>query len=238
MSKYLFYNNDNKDQINLDIEDSEILRYLGLRNNPLDIKTKSLLEDSIVEIKKISGTKYVYNIFPLEKKDNKILLNNSIIELEGRDIYEHLKDSEKVAVMAVTLGIEVEKRIKYYSMTDLSKGIIFDSCATALVEKLCDYVQEKIKIVAETDGYNITSRYSPGYGDLPLSIQNQILNSLNTQRLIGLTATESSILIPRKSVTAFIGFTTKKTHNKKNCKDRNLYGNCKYSKEGEINCVK
>ena len=60
--------------------------------------------------------------------------------------------------------------------------------------------------MASKEGYNITYRYSPGYGDLTISHQSDILSLLNAQKLIGLSALESAILVPVKSVTAFIGW--------------------------------
>jgi hypothetical protein len=54
-------------------------------------------------------------------------------------------------------------------------------------------------------GLTITRRFSPGYGDLPLDIQPALLAVLDAERRIGLTCTQSLILLPRKSVTALIG---------------------------------
>lgn len=235
MNNCLYYKN--VDSINIAVNKKEVLRYLGYGNAVVDETTEILINNSIRELKEISSMKYVYGFFDMEKNNNYISLINSKILLKGRDILNHLKTSEKSVVMAVTLGIEVEKKIKYYSVIDLTKGIVFDACATAMVEELCDYVEGEIKEFSLKKEYYITSRYSPGYGDLPLSIQSEVLNSLNAQRLIGLTTTESSILLPRKSVTAFIGLTKEKPNTIKNCSDCNLYGNCKFSKGG-MNCAK
>ncbi|NLJ99515.1 MAG: methionine synthase [Tissierellia bacterium] len=230
MSNYHFYKNNNSNK-NLNIDKDEVLRYLGYKNNVIDETTDSIIDSSIYEIQKTSSMNYVYAIFNIEETNEGILLNNSIIKLTGRDIHEHLKGSQKVAVMAVTLGFQVEQKIKHYSITNLTKGIILDACATAMVEELCNYVEKDIKALAIKSGYNITHRYSPGYGDLPISIQPDILNALNAQRLIGLTVTDNFILLPRKSVTAIIGFTKEKPRNKEGCLNCNLYENCQFSKE-------
>ena len=49
------------------------------------------------------------------------------------------------------------------------------------------------------------SRYSPGYGDLPLELQREIIRVLDCGRTIGITLTESLLMQPSKSVTAVIG---------------------------------
>ena len=51
----------------------------------------------------------------------------------------------------------------------------------------------------------MTPRFSPGYGDLPIELQRDFLTLLDASRKIGLTATESSMLVPSKSITALIG---------------------------------
>lgn len=238
MSNYQTYKSIDKLNIDLSINNDEVFRYLGYKNTVVDDETKKTLEFCISEIKEISEMKYIFDVFLIEKKLESLVLQDSIIELTGKDIFKHLKTSKKCAIMAATLGTEVDRRIKYYSLVDLTKGVIFDACATALIESLCDYVEGEIKIIATKEDYNITSRYSPGYGDLNINIQQSILNTLNTQKYIGLNATDSSILLPRKSVTAFIGFTKEKSLAMRKCIDCNLYGSCSYSKGGEYNCAR
>ena len=48
-------------------------------------------------------------------------------------------------------------------------------------------------------------RFSPGYGDLPLSLQRDIFRVLDCPRKIGLTLNESLLMSPSKSVTAIVG---------------------------------
>jgi cobalamin-dependent methionine synthase I len=57
-------------------------------------------------------------------------------------------------------------------------------------------------------------RYSPGYGDLGIENNKGILDVLSAQRNIGLTITDSGIMIPRKSVVAIMGVSELKYNNK------------------------
>ena len=54
-------------------------------------------------------------------------------------------------------------------------------------------------------GLYLTDRFSPGYGDLPLTVQKDLCGVLDTRRTLGLTVNESMLLIPEKSVTAVMG---------------------------------
>lgn len=217
----------------MNIDREEALRYMGYRGQIMDENMKRLLDDCIAEIKDISTNSFLYEIFDIERRAEGLYLKGTTLVLQGEDIAGHLQRAEKCAVMAVTLGLDADKRIGFYSKTDLTKGLVFDACATAAVETLCDTVQEKIKSEAKSMGLETTSRYSPGYGDFSIGIQKELAKVLKTYERLGLSVNESSIMIPRKSVTAFIGMQkegcNKNSHKCSDCE--NKY--CLYRKDSD-----
>ena len=54
----------------------------------------------------------------------------------------------------------------------------------------------------EGRGKRVMPRRSPGYGDLPLSLSRTIINELDAPRRLGVSITDSGLLVPSKSVTA------------------------------------
>ncbi len=92
----------------------------------------------------------------------------------------------------------------------LQKGIIVDACATTSIEEICDLIQDNILQQMSKEGKSLTMRYSPGYGDLDISANKDILQVLDAHKRIGVTVTNTGIMIPRKSVVALIGITNKK----------------------------
>lgn len=219
----------------MDIQKREVLRYMGCHENLDDEKTMSSIDECIDEANGIATQGVAFGVFDIKKVRDGIEIGNSGLVLAGDSISKHLEGCEKCAIMAATLGSELDMRIRYYSKASLSKGIILDACGAAGVESLCDSAEESIKAIAKNEGYNTTFRYSPGYGDLPLDVQPGILRLLDAQKKIGLTATDSLLLIPRKSVTAIIGFSKKKTRSKLTCGICSMNGKCKYQKRG-IRC--
>ena len=215
------------------IDKKEALRYMGYRGQSINDNMEALLNDCIAEVMDISEKNFVYEVFDIERVEEGLSLKETTLVLRGEDIQKHLAKSEKCAVMAVTLGLEADKRIAFYSRTDLTKGLIFDACAAAAVEALCDTAQEEIKAKAKTMGLEITPRYSPGYGDFPIDIQKEIAKVLNTYKMIGLAVNEYSIMIPRKSVTAVIGIQSEgcgtKTYKCSDCEDKY----CLYRKDSD-----
>lgn len=213
------------------IDKKEALRYMGYRGQSINDNMEGLLNDCIAEVMDISEKSFVYEVFDIERVEEGLCLKETTLILKGEDIQEHLAKSAKCAVMAVTLGLEVDKRIAFYSRTDLTRGLIFDACAAAAVEALCDTTQEEIEAKAKTMGLEITSRYSPGYGDFPIDLQKEIAKVLKTHKMIGLAVNEYSIMIPRKSVTAVIGMQSEgcsiKSHKCGDCEDKH----CLYRKD-------
>ncbi|MBO4769751.1 MAG: Vitamin B12 dependent methionine synthase activation subunit, partial [Clostridia bacterium] len=51
----------------------------------------------------------------------------------------------------------------------------------------------------------LTTRFSPGYGDLDIFSQKIFLSVLDASRLAGITLSESMLMSPSKSVTALCG---------------------------------
>jgi hypothetical protein len=217
------------------IDKNEVLRYLGYRGQNIDVNIESLLEECINELHMIYKEKNIYNIFNIERHDSHIILKDTTLSLDGEDIRNHLIHSEKCALMAATIGLEVDKRIALYSRVNLTKGIILDACASTAIEWLCDSLEEEIRGKAKNMGYKITSRFSPGYGDFPIEIQKDVVEVLKAYERIGLTVNESHIMIPRKSVTAVIGFQKVKSMEKNHKCSRCNQSNCLYRKSGNDN---
>lgn len=220
----------------LKIDRDEVLRYLGHNGQKLDDNMIKLIDECRKEIVNIISPRFVYRYMNVKSEEDGVLVEGTSLVLKGDDIRNHLKNSNECALLAVTLGNEIERKTRQYERINLTKGIILDACATTAVEEVCDMVENEIREYAQKKDMGITFRYSPGYGDLPLDIQGSFLNVLEAQKKIGLTASQNNLLIPRKSVTAIIGIIDKNIKIKKrSCIECNNYENCSFRRKGE-NC--
>lgn len=221
---------------NVSVDKSEVLRYLGHNgqeiNNDLNLKINQCIKETKNEI----DTKYIYQIYNI-KNDlnlNTVQFENTNLILKSKDISELLRDCDKCVLMCATLGFNIEKNIRRYSYNNLTKGIIIDACATTSIEEVCDLVQDSILDEVSKEGKSLTMRYSPGYGDLDISANRDILNVLDAQRKIGVTVTNTGIMIPRKSVVALIGITNKKIEKvKRTCENCSNRFNCEYRRKAD-----
>ena len=209
---------------------------MGYDQQEIDHGLDQLIDSSIEEMKQIATPRYIYRVYNLQRSKEKGLFIGNSLELKGNGIKNHLKDSSEVVILAATLGPQVERQIRKYQLVDMTRTVILDACASEAIEGVCDKAQDQIQAMAMEKGYHITSRFSPGYGDLPIEMQSKIINYIEAPSKIGLSTTQENLLIPRKSVTAFIGLNKKPIHPKTpDCSNCNLYGNCTYGKKGR-NC--
>jgi len=213
----------------MNIDKKEVQRYLGYGTNMPDDNIDKIIDECVDLLKNNAREDYIYEIFDLALTE--IVVIDGGLTLLGSDIKKHLENCERVAILGATLGREVDVLLRRYSKTEASKAIILHACATALIEDVCDNAEAEIKKKASENGYYITTRYSPGYGNLPIEHQAQIVNILKCDKKIGLTVTENSLLVPSKSVTAIIGFAKQQTECKKGCKFCGNYSTCKFKKE-------
>ena len=211
------------------------MRYLGHKNQDIDEELDGLIDSCIKEVEETSKPLYTYKVFDTDSTtENEIKVLGTNLVLKGKDIYKHLKDAKKCAIMAATLGIVIDNKIRVTGKRDMTRSIILDSCATEMIEKVCDKVEAEIIELAKAENFKTNFRYSPGYGDLGMDIQGEIISILNANKILGLTTTTSSILIPRKSVTAIVGFLEPdaKVNKRKNCGTCNLRKTCNFRREG------
>ncbi len=213
------------------INKNEALRYLGYLDEKPSYETLLALNKNEKDLLEVIKPRYIYKCFDLEKKDDKVALKGCELVLSGESISKHLYYCEKAVLMCATISAGVDRTIKKAQVEDLVNAVMLDSLASAAVEQLCDEVEEEIK--KEYSDYSTTNRFSPGYGDLSLSIEREWLAVMDAQRKIGLFVTDGDMLMPRKSVTAVIGLSKSKLEKIELCEECAIKDTCEKRKRGE-----
>lgn len=182
------------------ISSEEAARYMGVRGEP-DENVARLLDKYEPIVRENLRPAYVYRQGDVERTENELKICG--ISLLGNDIRRHLDGCEKAIILGATVSAEADKLIRQTSVTDMAAALAVDALCSAAIEQVCNLAEEEI--FAAVNAPYRTWRFSAGYGDLPISHQKELLFALNAQRRIGLTVTDSFLLIPSKSVTAIIG---------------------------------
>ena len=180
-----------------EISIKEILRYAGARVP--DDSISALLSDCIKE----AENKLIYKVCYLELSAT---VSGDICDFKEFSIKSHalaknLNGANRVILFAATVGLEIDRLIAKYSRLSPARAVMLDAFGCERIEALCDTFCADIS--AEYDA-ELKPRFSPGYGDLPLDTQVCIMSILEPQKNIGVFLTDSLMLTPSKSVTAFI----------------------------------
>ena len=144
--------------------------------------------------------KVCYREFPIKSCGE--MLDLSFCTTDSKALKKHLADCKKILVFAATVGFDVDRKITKYSKINPAKALMFQAIGTERIESLCDAFEEDIK---REKAYVLTSRFSPGYADLPLEMQKDIFKALDCYKNIGVTLNDSLLMSPSKTVTAIIG---------------------------------
>lgn len=200
----------------------EALRYLGGAKVQSNETMQKLMDACEAELLSCANPKYLYKIIDLPCGELTV----------GSDIQNHLSGCRQAVLLCATLGAEVDRLIRVAQIRDMAKAVVLDSMASVAIEQVCRQADELI--AAKFPESYFTFRFSPGYGDYPIELQKSFLTLLDAPRKIGLSATDSYLLIPAKSVTAIAGISDKPVEQRKRgCAVCNLRKTCQYRKNGE-----
>ena len=185
-------------QLNVD----EALRYMGCPPEKADPATRALAEDCARELLPVLRPRWACRTFDVEPEAGGVRLSCGLL-LPGEDLKGHLAGCRRAFLFCATLGAGADALIRRWESADMARALALDCCAAAAVEQVCDRIEGELQ--GMFPGCYFPFRFSPGYGDLPISLQNELLDLLDAPRRVGLTASERHILLPRKSVTAILG---------------------------------
>ena len=107
-----------------------------------------------------------------------------------------------VVFLCGTIGAEFDAWQRRLSVLSAADALLSQQIGLAAVEKVMDELEKRLRLEVEVEGKRLKPRRSPGYGDLPLSLSRTIISELDAARQIGVSITESDLLVPSKSVTA------------------------------------
>jgi len=124
-------------------------------------------------------------------------------EIASENLYGNLRGCGEAFLLAVTLGIGVDRLLHRLNLLSQAEHFITDGLASAAAEALCDEVNRRIGESLRNEG--LKPRFSPGYGDVPLSVQEPLLRRLRADQTLGVTLNSAYLMTPMKSITAIMG---------------------------------
>ncbi|MBR0025729.1 MAG: Vitamin B12 dependent methionine synthase activation subunit [Clostridia bacterium] len=178
----------------------ETLRYLGYGKAEPDEATLALIVRAGEELSAAVKERITLLELPVCVEDNRVQAGSA--EFKSEKLSAHLSGCERCVLLCATLGAGVDRLLARASAREMGYAAVLNAAASAWIEEFLDEWQAGY--AKEHPEYGLVSRFSPGYGDWDIACQRELLNLLSAWR-IGVTATESSMLVPVKSVTALLG---------------------------------
>lgn len=159
----------------------------------------SLVGRCVGRLKEAVDCRYAYVRVPVEVSSSAVC-RFDFGEVESMDLSKNLRGCTEAFVFAVTLGIGVDRLLHRLNLLSQAEHFITDALASAAAEGLCDGVNG---ILASSG--QLRPRFSPGYGDVPLSFQAPLLGRLRADATLGITLNGAYLMTPMKSITAIVG---------------------------------
>ena len=178
----------------------EILRYMQADGN--SDESVALAERCVEECMEVIKARVCFFEAKVEyasEKENALYIGG--MKIESSDLTRNLSGCDRAIIFAATVGLELDRLATRYSVISPTKSLCIGAIGNERVETLCDIFYDGIKRKYK----RVRPRFSPGYGDLPLSLQKDIFALLDCPKNIGVFLSDSMLMTPAKSVTAIVG---------------------------------
>lgn len=209
----------------LPIDAQRVIKYVGAKDDALDLELFSSLESLLVSTAK---PKAVYR--ELSPIPDEIII--------GEDVKKHLSGCYKAIIFAVTLGVETDILIRKTAVKDVYHQVLLDAMASVATEQTSELFENGLKSEYLSRNEYLTLSYAPGYGDYSLSVLPFFLSALDSCRKIGVSLGDNGFMLPRKTICAIIGVSHSPVSGfRAGCEHCAMNKSCKLRKEGKT-CVR
>lgn len=172
--------------------------YAGIDSS--DTESVALMSSILDSLPERYPVRSVWKQVPLDWSGSVPVLGGT--ELPGTMAASFLAGASSVVLMAVTLGAAFDRDVRRLALTDMTQSLFLNAAGAAYVDSELDSLQSAIALEL---GQSLSDRFSPGYGDLPLSLQKFMSGQLNLPGRLGIHLLDTMLMVPEKSITALAG---------------------------------
>lgn len=197
----LFSHSADANKLNINI--NEVYRYMGTRGKNATDAEKKLVSEHVAETLASLTLRGVYMITDTDVSFDSVKVSD--IVFKSRFLAKNMKGCSHVCMFVITCGQGADRVISKYSRCSPSSALAVSAISTAAAETYADTLCRDIEKLISADGLCMRPRFSPGYGDLSIKYQTDIIRVTDSSRRIGVTLTDDLMMLPTKSVSAIIG---------------------------------
>ncbi len=198
------------ENIRLEIDEEEVLRYQGCNNNLKKVNrtimkiTREEIERgyNLFEPKGISST---VKIKTISYTSGRVDLENNFSLNFNKSIINLLKGSSYLAIGVVTVGGSLENKVyELFSQGEYPRAVALDAVGTVSAKSLRNYMTSLACWEAREQNLQTTKYFSPGSRGWDMSQQIKIFQMFPVDK-IGVTLTDSYMMFPQKSLSWLTG---------------------------------
>ena len=193
------------------IEEKRVLMMLRipkintLKEIPEEHISKGIKESIELAYSLIKG-KACYRTFRIKGAEvDRITISESDRLFCGNNMVRLLKDCDYATLLVCTIGNDMVEKVEELERMSLADAYYLDRVGAWMADFMAEQAGRIIETEIVKNGYSPTFRYAAGYGDWDLSVQTEIMRLTEASR-IGVSVTETFIMVPRFSVSAVIGW--------------------------------
>lgn len=176
---------------------------MAFRGKPADADTEEMIREIGGEMRARSRRNAYIKRYDIKVLENAVELDDW--RIESIKLSRHLRGCKAAYLFAVTLGLQADMMIRRLSALNMARGTVAHSVANALIEDYCDEMQAQIAEKEAATGLFLKPLLFAGVRRLCApKAKKRSLRGWNVQSSIGLTLTDTMLMVPFKSVTAVI----------------------------------
>lgn len=185
---------------------AELLTVLGYTDGTSREHIDQTINEVLIESKSLCRVRGGYRLLkPVQRLQTDILCVQRIEFAVGPIIAQQLAQAEAIALCICTIGDGLEKwAMQLMSQGDYFKGYIVDAAASLIVDRVMQKIEHHLEQEQSAKGFKISNLFSPGNCGWHVSQQQQLF-SLLPEQFCGIRLTESSLMVPIKSISGIIG---------------------------------
>lgn len=191
----------------LHVSPSDIYEQMGYGDAVPDDATRAETGDMLERIKAVACPRFCFFISGGQPDAGSNLLSAGGTAFSvGPIISRQLRGSEAFAFFVATAGVEFElfqQRLRQED--DMVRTFIADAIGSVMAEKTADCMELALQDEIAARGWRHTNRFSPGYCGWHVSQQQLLFPLFGAEPPCGVRLTDSSLMMPIKSVSGVIG---------------------------------
>jgi hypothetical protein len=189
------------------VTQTDISRSLGYGVKQIPEHFAEMISDIIAHLPSKCAIKAGYRIvdikIPVDRNDG-IYAGDTFFSVRNI-VSMQIKDSEMAALFACTIGSAMEAWRRELELDrDEVRALLVDAVASSAIENAVGLLHDHIQIKMAERQMNVTNRFSPGYCGWPVTDQQSLFSQF-PKDFCGITLTESSLMVPIKSISGIIG---------------------------------